>query len=127
MIRRARLLAGLLALSASVATAEAQSVNLTYQQRSPRAARAVLPRTYRVAPRRIWVAGRYERVRRRVWVGGGYRREWAAPVHGTRIDSCGRPVTILIRKGYWNLIEQPGHFETRWVQVWVDGYRKTIR
>ncbi len=139
MTRCARLLAGLLALLASAATAEARSVSLGYRTRSPRAALSlslgspcvarprVPARVLRTTPRRVWVPGHHQQVWRRVWVDGGYRREWVAPIYETRVDSRGRPVVVVLRRASWSLVEQPGRFEVRRVGEWVDGYWKAIR
>ncbi len=134
MIGHARLLAALLALSATVGTADAQSVSLS-PRRLPRASLSLAfgnpyfarSRPRQVAPRRIWVAGHRERAQRRVWVNGGYRREWVPPIYDVRVDTCGRTETVMIRNGHWGTVEQAGHFETRWVEVWVDGYWKLSR
>jgi hypothetical protein len=132
MIAHEKLLAALLAFAATAGTAEAQRLSPGYDH-GPRRAGVSLSfgnpyfsRSRHRAPRRVWVPGHMERVQRRVWVEGGYRREWVAPVYDTRLVSCGRVETLLVRQGHWTLVEQPGHFETRQVEVWVDGYWRSV-
>ncbi|MCC6406862.1 MAG: hypothetical protein IT453_06835 [Planctomycetes bacterium] len=71
---------------------------------------------------RVWVPGHYETREERVWVAGECRRVWVEPVYGWRTDYRGCRSRVQLRAGYWETIEEPGHYETRRVQVWVEGY-----
>jgi hypothetical protein len=132
-----RLLAGLLALFATVGSAQAQCVTPSYQRPSisqsygnpyfSRSRGFSRTRGYRRAPRRVWVPGRYQSVERRVWVEGGYRQGWVSPVYDTRVNSCGQVQTVLVQAGHWGTVAQSGRYESRWVDVWVDGYWSTHR
>lgn len=73
-------------------------------------------------PSYFWVAGHYETVCRQVWVEGCWRDVWVDAVYETRIDHCGRVIRVCVRPGYWTRVQDAGHFETREVQVWVDGH-----
>lgn len=69
----------------------------------------------------IWVPAHYETVVRQVWVEGCFRDVWVDPVYEYRLDHCNRLVKVCVRAGYWARVQDPGHFETRREQVWVDG------
>lgn len=70
----------------------------------------------------VWVPGRYELVPRRVWVPACSERVWVDPVYDVRCDVFGNQVRVLVREGFWRIIQHPGHFETRNEQVWVSGH-----
>ncbi len=72
-------------------------------------------------PYRVWTPGHYECRDDRVWVPGVCRRVWVAPVYEWRTDYRGCKFQWLVRDGYWDSVEAPGHYETRRVQVWVEG------
>jgi hypothetical protein len=71
---------------------------------------------------RVWVPGRYETVAQQVWVPGRVRQVWCEPVYETVYDACGRPIRRCVANGYWKTVEDPGCYETRYVQVWREGY-----
>lgn len=71
---------------------------------------------------RVWVPGHYESREERVWVPGECRRVWVEPIFEWRRDYRGCRQRVLVRAGYWRSIEEPGHYETRRFQVWVEGY-----
>ena len=71
-----------------------------------------------------WIPGRYETRYEQVWVPGVAQKVWSPPVYETRYDSCGRPYTVLVRAGCWQVVQHPGRYEPRPVQVWVAGHWK---
>jgi hypothetical protein len=72
--------------------------------------------------------GHWETVVERVWVPGACERIWVPPLYETRYDSCGRPRSVCIRAGYWDLRQYPGHYEERTRQVWrTAGWRNRPR
>jgi hypothetical protein len=126
-----RLSLGLVLMLAPAAPAVAQGLELSFGKHSGHGAfgisfsvpfEAAYRPDVRAEPRRMWVPGRYETVEQHVWVEGGERREWIPARYETRHDECGRPTSVLVRQGYWKTASEPGHFERRAVQVWVDGY-----
>ncbi|MFN0009084.1 MAG: hypothetical protein ACKVXR_14370 [Planctomycetota bacterium] len=72
-----------------------------------------------------WVPGHYRTVRERVWVPGFVQRVWIEPRYGWRRDSCGRVYRERISGGHYERVEQPGHYEYRDAQVWVNGSWRT--
>jgi len=124
-----KILAAVLALAAAAPFANAQSPGASYGRRGVSHAPLATPRlayghaVHRLpAPvRRAWIPGHFERVQRRVWVDDEPERQWLPPLYETRVDGCGRTVRILVREGSWVVVHRPGHFETRWVEVWVAG------
>ena len=121
---------GLFVTLGAAGTARAQSVNLSFDKQTRHGAFSIglsapLTSECRPAPRRVWVPGHFQEVERKVWVEGVERRVWVEPVYATRYDDCGRPVSVLVRQGFWDTVCDPGHFETRVVRVWVDGFWKT--
>lgn len=66
---------------------------------------------YSPAPRAIWIPARTEVVHDRVYVPGAERRIWSPPRYETRVDSCGRVITVLASPGHWQTIHEPGHYE----------------
>ena len=75
-----------------------------------------------IQPRRCWVPGHYETRCTEVFVPGCIRQVWVEPVYDTCVDPCGNGTRVLIRAGYFRTIQEPGRYETRYVQVWVPGY-----
>jgi hypothetical protein len=73
------------------------------------------------APARLWVPGRYETRCERVWVPGCERREWVPPRYEWVVEHCGIRRCVLVREGYWRVVQEPGRYETREVRVWVPG------
>ncbi|MBK7643907.1 MAG: hypothetical protein IPJ19_12815 [Planctomycetes bacterium] len=71
---------------------------------------------------RTWVPAHYETQLQKVWVDGVEQKVWVAPVYDWRYDPCGRPYKVQLEVGHWKTICQPGHFESRRVQVWVCGH-----
>jgi hypothetical protein len=78
--------------------------------------------TIPLEPRRCWVPGHYETVCEQVWVQGATRQVWVGPVYQTCTDPCGNTTRHLVRAGYWQTVQDAGHYETRYVQVWVPGH-----
>ena len=70
---------------------------------------------------RFWSPGRYETVARQVWVQGPSRRVWCEPVYSYACDSYGRRTRICVTEGCWRVVQDPGCYETRYVQVWREG------
>jgi len=68
------------------------------------------------------VPGRYETVVRQVWVEGCERRVWREAVYETVYDWLGRPVRRCVSEGRWEIVREPGRYETRYEQVWREGY-----
>jgi hypothetical protein len=71
---------------------------------------------------RAWIAGHWENREQQVWVRGSTRREWVEPVYDTARDPAGNETRVMTQKGHWKVVEDPGHYETRNVQVWVPGH-----
>lgn len=74
------------------------------------------------APPRAWIAGHYETRCERVWIPGRCESVWVEPVYQWRHDSCGRAYQVVVCAGYWKTVEQPGCWQERNVQVWVEGH-----
>jgi hypothetical protein len=129
---RTKILAAVLALVVAVPAANAQGPAASYGRRpaqrflSPTFGVPYVARRRPLSLRRLWVPGHLQRVQRRVWVEGEAVRRWTPPVFETRLDGCGRPVRVLVQGGCWTVAHQPGHFETRWVEIWIDGHWKTV-
>jgi hypothetical protein len=70
---------------------------------------------------RVWSPGHYETREQSVWVEGECRRVWVEPRYEWRTDYRGCRSRVLVRPGYWDTVRTPGHYETRRVQVWVEG------
>ena len=87
----------------------------------PYASPSYAPR-FPYAPHRNWVPGRYETRYEQVWVTGAAQKVWSPAVYETRYDSCGRPYTVLVRAACWQVVQHPGHYESRPVSVWVPGH-----
>lgn len=68
-----------------------------------------------------YVPGHYETICQQVWVAGCARRVWVEPVYETCTDPCGNGTRVIVRAGYWRVIEDGGHYESRYVQVWIPG------
>lgn len=62
--------------------------------------------------------GHWETIVERVWVPGACDRVWIAPIYDTRYDSCGRPIQVCVRAGYWDTVQRPGYYEDRTRRVW---------
>jgi hypothetical protein len=78
--------------------------------------------SYRVRrPYPRWVAGHYEIVRERVWVPGCVTKVWVEPAYEWRRDVCGRTYSSCVATGHYEMVKQPGHYESRDVKVWVPG------
>jgi hypothetical protein len=73
-------------------------------------------------PPPVWVPGQWINEQQQVWVPGTWTQLWCEPVYATLHDACGRPYQVLVQPGRYRLVEQPGRFETRCVQVWRPGY-----
>lgn len=70
---------------------------------------------------RRWIAPRCETVTERVWVPGRCERVWVPPQYREICDPWGRRQRLLVRAGYWDTIEHPGHWERRTRQIQVPG------
>ena len=64
-------------------------------------------------------AGEWREITERVWIAGTCREICHPPVWGWSFDHCGRRVWTIIRAGWTERIEEPGHWECRTRQVWV--------
>jgi hypothetical protein len=73
-------------------------------------------------PCRTYVPGCYVTRCVEVWVPGCSERVWIEPRYETVVDHCGNVARVLVRAGHFKVIERPGHFETKHVQVWVPGH-----
>ena len=71
--------------------------------------------------RSTWVPGHYESVPHSVYVPGRREKIWIDPIYEDRFDACGQRTRVLVQGGGWKVIEHPGHYETRFEQVWVSG------
>ncbi len=74
---------------------------------------------------RVFVPGCYETVAQQVWVPGRVSQVWCEAVYDTCYDACGRPYRRCVSQGYWKSVQSPGCYETRYVQVWREGYWTT--
>ncbi|MFO1011088.1 MAG: hypothetical protein U1F29_13570 [Planctomycetota bacterium] len=72
-------------------------------------------------PPRVWVPGHYETRCQQVWIPGESRQVFEPAVYEWRYDACGRAYQVCVRAGFWRTECSPGRYETREVQVWVDG------
>jgi hypothetical protein len=72
-------------------------------------------------PCRTYVPGHYETRCVEVWVPGCSERVWVEPRYETVVLPCGNVSRVLVREGFFKVIENPGHYETRHVQVFVPG------
>ena len=68
-----------------------------------------------------WIPGHYETVYRQVWIEGCAERVWIPPMYEWRTHGCGRPYRACIRPGRFEIASGRGRYETRPVQVWVEG------
>ena len=98
-------------------------VNLSYSSRG-RAHRPA-PRC-EPAPRRVFVPGRWVVETRQVWVEGRTRQVWFEAVYETRYDSCGRRYTVCVRPARYETVCEPGHYESRTVEVWQPGSWRVV-
>ncbi|MBK7877377.1 MAG: hypothetical protein IPJ77_16845 [Planctomycetes bacterium] len=89
---------------------------LTYSTGRPACAPAPCP------PPRVWVPGHFETRCQQVFVPGASQQVWVPPVYEWRYDSCGRAYQVCVQAGFWRTVCSPGRYETREVQVWVDGH-----
>lgn len=64
-------------------------------------------------------AGEWREISERVWVPGTCREICHPPVWGWSVDHCGRRVWTIVRAGWTERIEEPGHWECRTRRVWV--------
>ena len=69
----------------------------------------------------VWIPGHYETVYRQVWIEGCVERVWMPPVYERQYYGCNRPYRACVRGGGFQVVRGNGHFETRPVQVWVEG------
>jgi len=72
-------------------------------------------------PAMVWVPAHHETRCEKVWVEGCEQRVWVEPAFEWRYDSCGRSFRFSAGGGHWKTVRTPGHYETRTVQVWVQG------
>jgi len=79
------------------------------------------PSYTRCEPRRTWVAGHYETRCESVWVAGCTHDVWTPAQFEWRWDPCGRAYRVCLRAGSWRAVSDPGHYESRSVQVWIAG------
>jgi hypothetical protein len=91
----------------------------------PRTVVRRVPRRVQPAPRRArrhYVPGHYEVRTRQVWVPGTVTRVWVEPVYRQiRIGRRGT-IRICVRRGYFENVRSPGHYELRRERVWVPGH-----
>ena len=71
-------------------------------------------------------AGHYQEVQDRVWVPGCERRVWIQPEYRYVVDSCGHRRQILLRQGYWDVVQDEGHYEITTRRVWVPGHTEYV-
>jgi hypothetical protein len=79
------------------------------------------PSYTRCEPRRTWVAGHYETRCESVWIAGCTHDVWMPAQYEWRWGPWGRAFRICVRAGYGRAVTDPGHYESRNVQVWVPG------
>jgi hypothetical protein len=78
--------------------------------------------TVPICAQRCWVPGHYETRAVETWVPGACEQVWVEPVYDTCTDPCGNTTRVLVRSGFYRTIQHPGHYETRYIQVWIPGY-----
>lgn len=121
------LLLPLLATAALAPRADAQVVELGFRHAFRHGGLSVhfdlgAPRADCRPVYRVWVPGHYECREERVWIAGECRRVWVEPIYAWRSDYRGCRQRIVVRAGYWETIQEPGHHETRKFQVWIEGH-----
>ena len=79
------------------------------------------PNYMRCEPRRVWVPGHFESRWKDVWIAGATHDVWVPAQYEWRWASFARPYRVCIRAGYWRAVTDPGHYESRNVQVWIPG------
>lgn len=92
-------------------------IALAYSTGFPRCA----PPPVHCPPPRVWVPGHYETRCEQVFVPGTQQQVWVPAVFEWRYDSCGRAYQVCVQAGHYRTVCSPGHYESRTVQVWVDG------
>lgn len=79
------------------------------------------PRPVAIPAPRPWSLGHREVLHERVWIPGAVSRVWVPPIHETRRDWCGRIYQVQVAPGYWQTVQEPGHYEWRSRRVWRHG------
>ncbi|MEM9883591.1 MAG: hypothetical protein AAF800_11805 [Planctomycetota bacterium] len=59
--------------------------------------------------RRYYRVSRGDYGYRQVRHSGYHRRVWVPPVYRTRYDSCGKPLRVCVRRGYYRTVFVAGH------------------
>ena len=77
--------------------------------------------------RRVWIPGRTVLREQRVYVQASKRKVYVEPLYEATCGAHGRRVDVLVRDGYWKVVEEPGHWEVRQVEVWEPGHWEVIR
>ena len=72
--------------------------------------------------RRVWLPGHYKFATERVWVPVTREKVWIEPAYQTVYDTRGEPSSVAVRRGRWEIVEAPGHYEKRRVRVWRAGH-----
>ena len=88
--------------------------NITFRQHGHVDITSIQKFPIRPAPASEW-----REITERVWIAGTCREICHPPVWGWSFDHCGRRVWTIIRAGWTERIEEPGHWECRTRQVWV--------
>lgn len=88
--------------------------------------RRYAPRRVTCPPRKVWVPGRYVTEYEKYWVPGTSRKVYVPPVHQKRYDACGNPYRYEVSPGRYEVVHEPGYWETRSVKVWKPGYWRVI-
>jgi hypothetical protein len=79
------------------------------------------PSYTRCEPRQVWVPGHYETRCESVWVAGCTHRVWMPAQYEWRWASWGRAYRVCVRAAGWTTVSDPGHYQSREVQVWIAG------
>ena len=73
------------------------------------------------APARVWIPAHYETVCQQAWVPGCSRQVWVEATYETRYDRRGHAYQVMTCPSHWATVQDGGHYETRNVQIWVEG------
>ena len=97
-----------------------------HRHQTSRGYRRYSPPRQRYAPQKVWVPGCYITEYEKSWVQGSHRKVYVQPVFEKRYDACGNPYRFKVSPGYYEVVHEPGYWETRPVKVWKSGYWRVI-
>lgn len=122
-------LSSITALALLAPNADAQGLSVSFGKKTKHGGLALTYTTgakhcapVHIPPPRVWVPGHYATRFEQVFVPGATQRVWVPPVYEWRYDACGRAYQACVQPGHYRTVCSPGRYETRPVQVWVDGH-----